>query len=261
MSPKFLLSTMTGLVFQLAIVTSTGNAALVLETDFDALGANTNLIAGDLNTVTTGGSWTLNGGANSVSSVSGQPTILFDFTPAPPGLNSFGELGFNSPIGLGTNDVTVDFTTAMRRTGSGKDMIYDFQDTAGNTLAKVFWQAGTGDVFLSNDATLGTNIGNSVFQFNNNFDPNAAGYRDVSMSFAGGLATVNFEGLIGSVAAGSGQLASLEFFSDGGGPTAKGFFLADVTVNSVTAIPEPSSLALLALGGTAIGWKRRRRGR
>lgn len=232
----------------LALSITLAPAATLLSTDLQSL-SNGAVTSASLDSVTTGGSWSLDTARTGTTfTIEGTDrALLADDTDLTgnAGTQEFATLTLDAVADFSTNAVTWDFTTAIRRTGAGKGLRYEFLNGA-STIATLDWFDG-GSVTLTGTTT---DSGTEAFSFLAAWgNGSASEIKDFSAVFSNTGLALNFESNSLSVALGSTSIDRMVVSSISNGGTfeaeRRGVFIEEITV---TQVPEPTSALLGGLG-------------
>ncbi|BDS06292.1 hypothetical protein NT6N_13320 [Oceaniferula spumae] len=218
-------------------------------------------------TGTTTAAWYLNPGRGAAYTIendnsgNGDKALLADDTNGGnANKQQFTGINFDNTFDLTSLDASgslnVSITTATRRNGNNKNLQFQLANSTGSIGFLLAW-SNNGTVAVNgttfSPASAATNFEN-VNPWNSTsdqvFDLNVSIAND--SSFTGNFGGVAFTGnLANSVT----DIDRIQLYSGGSAGGNKGAYLSNITV---TAIPEPSSSALLALTGLGFIHRRRR---
>lgn len=248
----------------LALTASSPAATTVFSTDMGNT-VDTAVTASDLDGVSTGGNWAVNFApvnTNSIVADAGGTdyALLVD-----EGSQGGSAQGTNAVLTL-ANDadfssaLDVQFDMAYSRSGSGKALTiigYAADDTT--QVFRLNWDLSTGDIPLTgvgDPANL--NLGSllSFASATNSYNP--ASLQTFDITLEGSTLTYGATGLTPqstTILNSATELSSIKWQISGSSANAQGFWLDNV---SVDIVPEPSSTALLGVGGIALILLRRK---
>jgi len=214
-----------------ATTTIAVDAAIHAEFNSMSLAAS-GITAADLDTATTGASWTLNttrGATYSIEGTVGDHAFLSDDGGGNSGDILFAALTLDTPIDFSGAPVTCAFRTATRRSGSGKTLRYIFYSGA-TEVGRVTWS--NDNSLVLQDGTSSTLLFNTI----SSWDPTATNIADVTANFASDGISIDFGGqvLTRDVPAGVTAIDKIEFWSAGGNNAAKGMYIDGLTVTGGT---------------------------
>ena len=251
----------------LLITVSLGQAAVTANFDGLTAGAVTQT---DLTNATTGGTFFLFGrGAtyNAVSDGSGDIAVVADDTAGNAGDINLIALTATAgnEIDLTVTDALLTFRVTTPRTGNNKGIRFRFRAQDNDAIGTLDWNHDAPRLVLNAGAAdedsvnqTGTERFDSSGSGQTVWDPTSTKVHDVSILFSGTTITATFgsQTLTSSFTdLTSTDVGRLQVFTTGTAGGAKGVWLDDV---SLTAVPEPSSTALLGLGGLALIMRRRK---
>ncbi|MCU0780259.1 MAG: hypothetical protein MUF04_04050 [Akkermansiaceae bacterium] len=209
--------------------------------------------AASLNAVTTGGTWYLNpsrGATYEIQDSAGDKALLLDDPDASGNNNAiqFGGVFLTKKHLLADGDMTWTFRTASRRTGTNKALRFEFINWSDSAVAATInWYEG-GLVNLNPPE----DNGNSPFTFLHPWNHASTAVRDVSVTFSGTTVSLTFGGvsLVGTVQNGATDIGRLRVYSINSAVDARGLFLDDITVTTITPDTNPPKItSFTSVGG------------
>lgn len=213
-------------------------SSVVLSTTFDGV-KYTSIDAVGLDSLTTGGSWTLNSERGATFSLDGNSVadlaLLMDDEVNNSGDEFYARLDLDSALSLSEQSVRIDFSFLVRRFGAGKAVAFELRDASNVVCARFEYSGVTDRVYLN-----GVEVGSDPYSGGSNWGSagQLANQRTLSLSIEDGNVTVDYEIYDGSGIAVATQallgaavdLKSIVILSAGATTSKEGVYLDDVKV-------------------------------